>query len=144
VGFPGETESDFQATLDYLRRAGYDHAFSFAYSPREGTRAARWPETVDRLEKRRRLETVIELQEKISLERSRHWCGRSVEVLVEGSAKRGQGWLSGKSPEFKTTVFPSSRHAVGDLVRVAVRDATAHTLIGDAVDEQRPEAHADA
>jgi tRNA-2-methylthio-N6-dimethylallyladenosine synthase len=144
VGFPGETESDFEATLAYLRHAGYDHAFSFAYSQREGTRAARWPETVDRVEKRRRLQSVIELQERISLERSRHWCGRSVEVLVEGPAKRGQGSLSGKSAEFKTTVFPSSRHAAGELVRVVVRDATAHTLIGDAADGQCPEAYANA
>jgi tRNA-2-methylthio-N6-dimethylallyladenosine synthase len=144
VGFPGETESDFQATLDYLRHAGYDHAFSFAYSPREGTRAARWPETMDREEKRRRLQTVIELQERISLERSRAWCGRGVEVLVEGRAKRGQGWLSGKSAEFKTTVFPSSRHAAGELVRVLVRDATAHTLIGDAADGQGLRACANA
>jgi tRNA-2-methylthio-N6-dimethylallyladenosine synthase len=144
VGFPGETDSDFQATLDYLRHAGYDHAFSFAYSPREGTRAARWHETVDRAEKRRRLQAVIELQERISLERSRAWCGRSVEVLVEGPARRGEGWLSGKSAEFKTVVFPSGGHATGEVVRVVVRDATAHTLIGNAVDGQGPEACANA
>jgi tRNA-2-methylthio-N6-dimethylallyladenosine synthase len=144
VGFPGETEHDFQTTVDYLRHAGYDHAFSFAYSSREGTRAARWPETVDREEKRRRLQAVIELQERISLERSRAWCGRPVEVLVEGPAKRGQGWLSGKSAQFKTTVFPSTRHAPGDLVSVGVRDATAHTLIGEVADGPRLEPSANA
>jgi tRNA-2-methylthio-N6-dimethylallyladenosine synthase len=144
VGFPGETEEDFQATLDYLRHAGYDHAFSFAYSPREGTRAARWPETVAREEKQRRLRTVIDLQERISLERSRAWRGRSVEVLVEGPAKRGRGWLSGKSAEFKTTVFPSARHARGELVSVVVRDATAHTLIGEVARDLSTQVSVDA
>jgi len=134
VGFPGETESDFQATVDYLRHAGYDRTFSFAYSPREGTRAARWAESVDAEEKQHRLETVIGLQEEISRERSYAWRGRRVEVLVEGAAKRGEGWLTGKSAEFKTTVFPSSRHRPGELVPVVVRDSTAHTLIGDAAD----------
>ncbi|MGH7897465.1 MAG: tRNA (N6-isopentenyl adenosine(37)-C2)-methylthiotransferase MiaB, partial [Candidatus Binatia bacterium] len=113
VGFPGETEADFQATIDYLGAAGFDHAFLFAYSAREGTKAARWPETVTAEEKNRRLRTIIELQERISAEKNRVWTGRTVEVLVEGKARRGEGWMVGKSAEFKTTVFASARHGVG-------------------------------
>jgi tRNA-2-methylthio-N6-dimethylallyladenosine synthase len=65
-----------------------------------------------------------------------------VEVLVEGPAKRGQGWLAGKSAHFKTTVFPSERHAVGDLVSVRVTSSTGHTLIGEAADAAPTEARA--
>jgi len=134
VGFPGESEADFEATVDYLTHSGYDHAFLFAYSRREGTKAARWPETVPAEEKNRRLRAVIDLQERISVERNLAWRGRTVEVLVEGPARRGQGWMVGKSAEFKTTVFPSSRHVAGDLAPVVVRNSTGHTLIGEAID----------
>ena len=144
VGFPGETEADFHATADYLRRAEYDQAFLFAYSAREGTRAARWPQTVSAEEKQRRLETVIRIHEEACAKRSRAWLGREVEVLVEGAAKRGEGWLAGKSAEFKTTVFPSANGSVGELVRVRVRDATAHTLIGESLESRRWEASAGA
>jgi len=144
VGFPGETEDDFRATADYLALEQYDQAFLFAYSAREGTRAARWPQTVSAEEKQRRLETVIRIQEEACTRRSRAWLGREVEVLVEGVARRGEGWLAGKSAEFKTTVFPSASRSVGNLVRVRIRDATAHTLIGEPLENPRSEAVADA
>ena len=133
VGFPGETEEDFLATCAYLERIGYDHAFLFAYSPREGTKAYRFAETIPPEEKQRRLETVIALQERISAERSRRWIGRTVEVLVEGPAKRQKDWLAGKSREFKTVVFPAAGCGPGDLVRATVVDATPHTLIAEPV-----------
>jgi tRNA-2-methylthio-N6-dimethylallyladenosine synthase len=137
VGFPGETEADFAATRDYVRDTGYDQAFLFAYSSREGTRAARWPETVSPEQKQARLDELIRLQEAVSAARNRVWIGRTVEVLVEGPAKRPPGWLSGKSAEFKTTVFPSDGSQAGDLVRVVIRDSTAHTLIGERADVAR-------
>ena len=116
----------------------YDHAFLFAYSAREGTRAARWPETVSSEDKQRRLQAVIALQEDISAQRSARWRGRRVEVLVEGAARRGEGWLSGKTAHFKTTVFPSRSHAAGEFVNVDVVQSTGHTLIGQpAKDEAR-------
>ncbi|MGH7822120.1 MAG: radical SAM protein, partial [Candidatus Binatia bacterium] len=140
VGFPDESEEDFRATCDYMRRVGYDHAFLFAYSPREGTRAARWADSVPESEKQRRLREVIDLQERISAERARRWHGRVVEVLVEGPARRQQGWLAGKSAEFRTAVFPAGGRRVGDLVPVLVHDSTAHTLIGEAVEAPPAEA----
>jgi len=130
VGFPGEREADFEATLALLRTVRYDHAFLFKYSPREHTKAAKWEETVDEAEKARRLQAVIALQESIGAEINAGWVGREVEVLVEGPARRPDGWLAGKTREFKTAVFPAAGAAVGDLVRVRVTDATAHTLIG--------------
>jgi tRNA-2-methylthio-N6-dimethylallyladenosine synthase len=128
VGFPGETEADFAATEALLGRIGYDSAFLFKYSRREGTRAARWAETVSEAEKARRLARLIALQEGISAERNRAWVGRDVEVLVEGPARRPPGWMTGKSADFRTVVFPGPA-AVGALVRVRVEAATSHTLI---------------
>lgn len=130
VGFPGEDEEDFAATAAFLEEARYDFAYLFKYSAREGTRAARLPETVDEGEKRRRLEQLIARQEQIGLERNQARIGDEVEILVEGPAKRPPGHAVGKTPDFKTTVFPSGNVVTGELVRVLVTGATAHTLTG--------------
>jgi tRNA-2-methylthio-N6-dimethylallyladenosine synthase len=130
VGFPGESEADFESTLELMRTVRYDNAFQFKYSRRDHTKAGKWDETVSEAEKGRRLETLIALQERIGAEINAGWVGREVEVLVEGPARRPDGWLAGKTREFKTAVFPAGEARVGDLVRVRVTDATAHTLIG--------------
>jgi tRNA-2-methylthio-N6-dimethylallyladenosine synthase len=129
VGFPDEDEEDFAATEALLRRVRYDSAFLFKYSPREGTRAFRWEDSVPEAEKARRLERLIALQETISAEINRTLLGAEVEVLVEGPARRPAGWVSGKSPQMKTVVFPGPA-APGDLVRVRVESTTSHTLLG--------------
>jgi len=144
VGFPGETETDFEATAEYVRHAGYDHVFSFAYSVREGTRAARWVESVPDEDKQRRLQTLIDLQQEISRRRNLAWHGRYVQVLVEGPARRGCGRMSGKSAEFKTTVFPATGQSTGQIVSVRVRESTAHTLIGECLGAASAEVHASA
>jgi tRNA-2-methylthio-N6-dimethylallyladenosine synthase len=131
VGFPGEDEDDFAATESLLRRVGYDSAFLFRYSAREGTRAARWEDDVPEREKQRRLERLIDLQESIAAERNRRCLGAEVEVLVEGPARRPEGWMSGKTPQLKTVVFPGPA-APGTLVTVRVEAATSHTLSGRA------------
>ncbi|MGH7802723.1 MAG: tRNA (N6-isopentenyl adenosine(37)-C2)-methylthiotransferase MiaB [Candidatus Binatia bacterium] len=134
VGFPGESEADFLATYGYLERTGFDSAFLFAYSAREGTKAARWDDAIEPAEKQRRLESLIALQERISAARARAWIGRRAEVLVEGLARRPEGWLSGKSREFKTVVLPGGP-AAGDLVEVEIADATSRTLIAASAEE---------
>jgi tRNA-2-methylthio-N6-dimethylallyladenosine synthase len=136
VGFPGESEADFEATLGLMRAVRYDGAFTFKYSRREHTRAYRWEETVPEQEKSRRLQAVIAVQEEIAREINAAWIGRSVEVLVEGPARRRAGWLAGKTPQFKTAVFPGRGARPGDLVTMRVDDCTAHTLIGAAVDRR--------
>jgi tRNA-2-methylthio-N6-dimethylallyladenosine synthase len=130
VGFPDEDEEDFAATATFLAEARYDFAYLFKYSARDGTRAFRFPETVSEGEKQRRLATLIALQERIALERNQAFVGHEVEVLVEGPAKRPPGFAAGKSPSFKTTVFPAAGARAGDLVRVRVEAATPHTLTG--------------
>lgn len=135
VGFPGETDGDFEATLALMRAVRFDGAFMFQYSRRDHTKAAKWADDVPPTEKARRLQAVIALQESIGAEINRDLLGREVEVLVEGPARRTPGWLAGKTPQFKTVVFPGTGAAPGDLVRVRVTDTTAHTLIADAVTE---------
>jgi tRNA-2-methylthio-N6-dimethylallyladenosine synthase len=132
VGFPGEDDDDFAATESLMRRVRYDAAFLFRYSSRPGTRAGRWPDDVPDAEKGRRLETLIALQETISAERNRMLVGADVEVLVEGPARRPEGWVSGKTPHMKTVVFPGPA-ASGALVTVRVSAATSHTLTGTPV-----------
>jgi tRNA-2-methylthio-N6-dimethylallyladenosine synthase len=132
VGFPGEEEADFRATCEFMTAIRYDSAFMFKYSAREGTKAHKWGETLPEEEKGRRLQEVIALQERISAEINRQTLGQTVEVLVEGPAKRPEGWLAGKSGQFKTVVFPGNGARPGDLVPVRVISTTAHTLVGEA------------
>jgi tRNA-2-methylthio-N6-dimethylallyladenosine synthase len=131
VGFPGEDDNDFRATYDFMAEIRYDFAFMFKYSAREGTKAYKWGETVSEEEKGRRLQAIIAQQERFSGEINRQCIGRTVDVLVEGPAKRQADWLSGKNGQFKTTVFPRNGAQPGDLVPVRVLSATSHTLIGE-------------
>lgn len=145
VGFPGESERDFEATLELMREVRFDSAFTFQYSRREHTKAAKWEESVSATEKSRRLREVIALQERIGAEINAGLVGSEVDVLVEGPARRSAGGaagsapagaetttlLAGKTPHFKTTVFPDPGARAGDLVRVRVARATSHTLIGE-------------
>ena len=132
VGFPGETEDDFEATLALMRAVRFDSAFMFKYSRRDHTKAGKWEETVSEAEKARRLQAVIALQEQTAAEINASVVGQDVEVLVEGPARRRAGWLAGKTPHFKTTVFPADGSAPGDVVRVRVASSTAHTLVAAA------------
>ena len=132
VGFPGEDDTDFRATRDFMAETRYDFAYMFKYSAREGTKAYQWDETVSEAEKGRRLQEIIRLQEAIGARRNRALVGDRVDVLVEGPAKKPDGWLAGKDPRFKTVVFPDNGAQPGDLVPVHVTSATAHTLRGTA------------
>jgi tRNA-2-methylthio-N6-dimethylallyladenosine synthase len=135
VGFHGEEELDFEATLSLMREVRYDSAFTFKYSLRENTRAFRLGETVSETEKADRLAAVIALQERISLERNSALVGRQFPVLVEGSARRGEGMFAGKTPQFKTAVFPGgSPIPIGETVDIRIESATAHTLVGTLVE----------
>lgn len=130
VGFHGEDDRDFEATLELMRTVGYDSAFTFKYSVREHTRASKLGDSVSEAEKARRLAQVIALQEEISLRRNRAIVGERFPVLVEGPARRGNGVLAGKTPQFKTAVFPSAPGIKpGDTVTVRVESATSHSLV---------------
>jgi tRNA-2-methylthio-N6-dimethylallyladenosine synthase len=133
VGFPGESDEDFERTVEHMRGMRYDSAFLFKYSARPDTRAARWPETVSEEEKGRRLQVLVDLQHAISGEINDAWIGREVEVLVEGPARRNPGQLYGRAPQFKAVVFPNDGAKAGELRRVRIVGATPVTLVGVAL-----------
>jgi len=142
VGFPGEQAEDFAATVDLMREVRFDAAFLFAYSPRRGTHAERrLGDDVPRAEKRRRLETVIALQEEHSRARFAERCGRVLEVLVEGPARHPATDWFGRSSDLKDTVFaaPGAPPRVGEIVPVRITEATSHTLRGERVRPAGPE-----
>ncbi|MBI5832301.1 MAG: tRNA (N6-isopentenyl adenosine(37)-C2)-methylthiotransferase MiaB [Armatimonadetes bacterium] len=131
VGFVGESEADFEQTMAAVEEIRWDAAFMFAYSPRSGTKAHEWTDDVPEPDKNRRLETLIGRQEAISAEINAAQVGRRFEVMVEGRAKRGNGWW-GRTPQFKNAVFDSPREPrLGELVTMTVTSSTAHTLIGE-------------
>jgi tRNA-2-methylthio-N6-dimethylallyladenosine synthase len=131
LGFPGETEEDFQRTADVLAEIRYDSAFLFKYSARPDTRAWRWPETVSEEEKGARLTRLIEQQHQISGALHDAAVGREVEVLVEGPARKDESQLFGKSEHFRSVVFENDGTAAGSLRRVRVVGATPITLLGE-------------
>ena len=143
VGFPGETDADFEATRSFMRRARFDSAFLFKYSARPDTRAFKLDETVDETEKGRRLQILIDEQHATSGEIMDGFLNREVEVLVDGPSWRGKGdqppQLHGKSREFKTVVWPDDGAQPGTLQRVKVVGATPVTLLGESVAQPRPE-----
>src|SRR5438093_5300992 len=133
VGFPGETEEDFERTVQVMRELRYDSAFLFKYSARPDTRAWGSAETVSEGEKGRRLERLIDVQQAISAEINDGWVGREVEVLVEGPARRNPRQLYGKTAQFKAIVFPDDGTLAGELRRVRVVGSTPVTLFGEPV-----------
>jgi tRNA-2-methylthio-N6-dimethylallyladenosine synthase len=132
VGFPGETEADFEATQALMDRVRYDSAFVFKYSPRPGTEAAGWIDDVPQTVKERRNQAILELQARISREQLETWVGREVEVLVEERNRRGQ--LTGKSRRNTTVVVDGPDALIGELVLARVARVTDTTLIADVVD----------
>ena len=134
AGFPGETQSDFEATLSLMAQVRYDSAFMFKYSARKGTVAFReMPDTVSEEEKGRRLEAVIAQQNCISEKINATYVGRTLEVLVQGDARKGEGLAAGKSDGFKTVVFPREGVADHALVQVEIARTTLRTLFGRGV-----------
>ena len=134
AGFPGETQSDFEATLSLMAQVRYDSAFMFKYSARKGTVAFReMPDTVSEEEKGRRLEAVIAQQNCISEKINATYVGRTLEVLVQGDARKGEGLAAGKSDGFKTVVFPREGVADHALVQVEITRTTLRTLFGRGV-----------
>jgi tRNA-2-methylthio-N6-dimethylallyladenosine synthase len=131
-GFCSETEEDHQQTLSLMQEVGYDSAFMFRYSERPGTFAARhYADDVPEETKIRRLQEIIELQTRLSLESNRRDVGKTFEVLVEGYSKRSREKMCGRTPQNKMLVFPKGNAKPGDLVRVRVLEVTAATLLGE-------------
>jgi tRNA-2-methylthio-N6-dimethylallyladenosine synthase len=129
VGFPGETEDDFRATLEVVEEVRYDSAFTFIYSPRRGTEAADLPDQIPYDVKRERLERLVEVVQRIAAERNAERVGRVEEVLVEGPSRTNPKRLRGRTRR-NTTVNFTGAAAPGDLVAVEIEQATSTTLAG--------------
>ncbi|UOF89437.1 tRNA (N6-isopentenyl adenosine(37)-C2)-methylthiotransferase MiaB [Fodinisporobacter ferrooxydans] len=130
VGFPGETEEQFLDTLDLLQRIRYDGAYTFIYSPRKGTPAAKWEDNITMEVKKDRLNRLMELQNQISLEKNLRLQGKVVEVLVEGVSKTNPDMLSGRTRTNKLVHFKGSEKRIGQLVMVEIADVQTWTLKG--------------
>ena len=130
VGFPGETERDFEETLEVVAEVGYDGAFTFVYSPRQGTEAAMSPHQVPGHVKQGRIERLVEVVQNVALVRNRERIGRVEEVLVEGPSRTDPALLRGRTRR-NTTVNFSGTSAPGTLVDVRIDDATSTTLKGE-------------
>ena len=134
TGFHGETEEDFEQTLDLMRQVGFDSSFMFKYSERPGTYASRYlPDNISEEVKIDRLNRMIALQNELSLESNRRDIGREFDVLVEGVSKRSKEEMVGRTETNKTVVFPRGNARVGETVKVKVRDASSATLLADLV-----------
>ena len=129
VGFPGESEDDFKATLDVVERVGFDSAFTFIYSPRAGTEAAAMPDQVPHDVKHERLERLVEVVQHVAAGRNGERIGRIEEVLVEGPSRTDPRLLRGRTRRNTTVNFEGSA-PMGALVDVLVEGATSTTLRG--------------
>ncbi|MBQ7628813.1 MAG: tRNA (N6-isopentenyl adenosine(37)-C2)-methylthiotransferase MiaB [Selenomonadaceae bacterium] len=131
VGFPGETEDDFKLTLDFLREVRFDTAFTFIYSERSGTPAANFDGKVDDATKHRRLNELMAVQNKISLEKNLQLDGATVEVLVEGASKTDKNIFTGRTRTNKAVLFQHKSESVGELINVKINQVQTWILKGD-------------
>jgi tRNA-2-methylthio-N6-dimethylallyladenosine synthase len=131
VGFPGETEEDFEQTLEVVDSVGYDGAFTFVYSPRRGTEAANITEgVVPHDVKVKRMQRLVELVQTRAHERAQRFVGRTLEVLVEGGSRTDSDKLRGRTRHNKVVNF-SGLAEPGDLASVHINSATSQTLSGE-------------
>lgn len=132
VGFPGETQEDFEATMELVRTHRYDFSFLFKYSKRSGTYAARnMADDIPEVVKSDRLSQVIALQEALSAEIFASRVGTTQTLMVEGPSRRDPNEWCGRTDDFKMTVFPKPADLElkpGQLVRVRINANTSHTL----------------
>ena len=129
VGFPGETDDDFEATLSLVGAVRFDSAFTFIYSPRAGTEAASLPNPVPEAVKHERLESLVELVQRVAAARNAERMGRVEEVLVEGPSRTDAALLRGRTRR-NTTVNFAGPAVAGDLVEVLIEESTSTTLRG--------------
>jgi len=133
VGFPTETEQDFLDTLDIVNKVKFDSAFTFKYSPREGTIAYNFDDDISDEIKGERLKRLIDIQQQISFESNNKLIGTIQTALIESYSKKSEKEFQGRLDNNKVTVFPGNGNFIGDLVNVKITKATSATLIGELI-----------
>ncbi|WP_036259093.1 tRNA (N6-isopentenyl adenosine(37)-C2)-methylthiotransferase MiaB [Methylocapsa aurea] len=137
VGFPGETDADFSATLDLIEKTGFASAFSFKYSQRPGTPGADWPDQIEESVKSARLATLQNLLERQRQAFNRSMVGRTLDVLIE---KRGRhaGQIAGKTPYLQAVQLEGAAERIGEILAVEIVAAGANSLFGRLAPDQAP------
>ena len=134
AGFPGEDEKDHQLTLDLMKQVKYEFGYMFKYSERPGTLAYRkLKDDVSEITKKRRLQEIVDLQQKHSLYRTRSYIGKTVKVLIEKESKKSKNQWCGRNEQNTVVVFDKKNFKIGDFVDVLISNCTSATLIGNAV-----------
>lgn len=131
VGFPGETDEQFEDTLSLVKEIEYDSAFTFIYSPREGTPAAEMADDISMDVKKERLQRLNDVLNEISLKKNKAYEGQIVEVLVEGESKNNADMLAGRTRGNKLVHFAGSKHLAGQLIDVKITEAQTWVLRGE-------------
>lgn len=134
VGFPGETEEDFEDTLDMVEKVRFEAAFTFMYSIRSGTKAATMPDQVSLEEKRRRLTKLNQVQYRIADEVNRSLEGKITEVLVEGPSKTNRQKMAGRTRTNQIVIFSGREDLIGKEINVRITEAKTFSLFGEIVD----------
>jgi tRNA-2-methylthio-N6-dimethylallyladenosine synthase len=130
VGFPGESEEDFELTLGLICQIEFDNLYSFKYSDREGTPAVRMTDKIPENQKLTRLARLQEVQRNITLKKNKELVGKSIEVLVEGTSKKGQQ-LTGRTDTNKVVNFNCDSSKIHRLVNVKVKRSSFNSLWGE-------------
>ncbi|MFA7095257.1 MAG: tRNA (N6-isopentenyl adenosine(37)-C2)-methylthiotransferase MiaB [Gammaproteobacteria bacterium] len=133
VGFPGETDADFQATMDLIEEVGFDHSFSFIYSPRPGTPAADYPDDVPHEVKQKRLAILQQRINDMAQKISRRMVGSVQRVLVEGPSRKSAAALAGRTENNRVVNFPGTHDLIGRFVQVRINEALPNSLRGEIV-----------
>lgn len=133
VGFPDESEADFEATLDLVRRVRYDNMFAFIYSKRTGTKAASMPDSISYAEKTDRMQRLLALQREIAVENNMRFIDRECKVLCEGESKKRPGMMAGRSSENMLVEFSGTPALTGQFVQVRITESRSGLLIGEQV-----------
>lgn len=131
VGFPGETEEDFQETIDLVKEVEYDAAFTFLYSIREGTKAAKMENQIDDDIKHERFQRLLDTLYPIFYEKNKKYIGNTYKVLVEDTSKNNDEVMSGRTDTSKLVNFPGSKDLIGEIVEVKIKNANSFTLTGE-------------
>lgn len=136
VGFPGETDEDFQDTMDVVNEVGFENAYMFMYSKRTGTPAATMENQVDEKVKNERLQKLIRLQNMKAREESQKYLGQTIKVLVEGPSRKNPKMLTGRTSTHKVVLFKNNgKNLKGKFVNIKINDAKTWTLYGELVGE---------
>mgnify|MGYP001332020882 FL=1 len=133
AGFPGETEKDFNETLDVMNYVKFDSAFTFKYSSRPGTKASEFDNHIDERIRQLRLAKLVELQKIHTLYRNKLEIGKKVKVLVEKNSKKSKTKLSGRTDNNKWVIFPNNNINIGEIITVKITDARGISLFGEKI-----------